>query len=76
MLYTLPSLCATAIALGMAIYCWHLRSSGRWLCLIFLVSTAAWSFGSAMKLLSTDLPAALFWVNIQSIGIAVAQRGE
>ena len=71
--YVLPMIASAAVSAALARYAWHRRpASGATSFSLLMLAVAEWSLAYALELVSADLPAALFWDNIEWLGAAFA----
>jgi PAS domain S-box-containing protein len=71
--YVLPMIASAAVSAALALYAWHRRpASGATSFSLLMLAVAQWSLVYALELVSTDLPAVLFWDNIEWLGAAFA----
>ncbi|HDQ73452.1 MAG TPA: GAF domain-containing protein [Chloroflexi bacterium] len=68
-----PLLIATFIALGIAYYTWR-RSSiiGATSFTVLMLAIAVWTLAYALRLISVDVPAKIFWAKVRYVGIVIA----
>ena len=71
--YVLPMIASAAVSAALALYAWHRRpASGATSFSLLMLAVAQWSLVYALELVSADLPAVLFWDNIEWLGAAFA----
>ena len=68
--YVLPLFIAAAISVALALSAWRRRpASGATPFALLMLAVAEYALGYALELGSTDLPAKLFWVKVEYLGI-------
>jgi PAS domain S-box-containing protein len=71
--YVFPMIASAAVSAALALYAWHRRpASGATSFSLLMLAVAQWSLVYALELVSADLPAVLFWDNIEWLGAAFA----
>jgi PAS domain S-box-containing protein len=68
--YALPSLLSGVVSAIVAWSAWKRRRvSGAASFALLMLSVAIWSLGTALQLLSATLPAGLFWIRLEYVGV-------
>ena len=68
--YVFPLLVVTAVSTGLAFYAWKRRPAVGVVPFVWLMlAVAEWSLVYALRLVSADLPAKLFWAKVRYLGI-------
>src|SRR6266700_3452908 len=71
--YVFPVMASAVVSAALASYAWHRRPApGATSFSLLMLAVAGWSLAYALELVSSDLPAALFWDNIGWLGAACA----
>jgi PAS domain S-box-containing protein len=71
--YVFPVIASAVVSAALASYAWHRRPApGATSFSLLMLAVAEWSLAYALELVSSDLPAALFWDNIGWLGAAFA----
>ena len=71
--YVFPVLASAVVSAALALNAWHRRPApGATSFSLLMLAVAEWSLAYALELVSSDLPAALFWDNIGWLGAACA----
>jgi PAS domain S-box-containing protein len=72
-LYLLPLIAGVALSLGVAFFAWRRRHvSGALALALLMLAVAEWSAGYVLELTSASVPAKLFWIKVQYVGIVSA----
>ncbi len=70
--YLFPVVIAAVISAGLALFAWRRRlTAGIAPFTILMLAVAEWSLGYALELAGGDIPAKLFWLNIEYLGIVI-----